>query len=83
MGIQHSLSISYQMVIQINAKLFIRRWRRMNELNIKISDAVTEVEVILERIYVLSNDLDQGYFEQDIKHHDRTVCHGASDGTFV
>ena len=23
------------------------------------------------------------YFEQDIKHHGRTVCHGASDGTFV
>lgn len=42
----------------------------MNELNIKISDAVTEVEVILERIYVLSNDLDQGYFEQDIKKKD-------------
>ena len=36
----------------------------------EVSDAVTEVEVILERIYVLSNDLDQGYFEQDIKKKD-------------
>lgn len=38
----------------------------MNELNIKISNVVSEAEIILERIYVLSNDLDQEYFEQDI-----------------
>lgn len=37
---------------------------------IEISDTVTEVEIILERIYVLSNDLSQGYFGQDIKKKD-------------
>lgn len=39
----------------------------MNELKNKISDAATEMEVILERIYVLSSDLANGYFDQDVK----------------
>lgn len=39
----------------------------MNELKNKISDAATEAEVILERIYVLSSDLANGYFDQDVK----------------
>lgn len=37
---------------------------------IEISNAATEVEIMLERIYVLSNDLSQEYFGQDIKKKD-------------
>jgi len=36
----------------------------MKNIRIQVSDNISEVEVLAERIGVLCNDLDQGYFDQ-------------------
>lgn len=36
----------------------------MKNIRIQVSDNISEMEVLAERIGVLCNDLDQGYFDQ-------------------
>ena len=42
-----------------------------------------QVDAFVVRITLLQPLVISRYFEQDIKHHGRTVCHGAGDGAFV